>query len=303
MPAIECDRLTKTFGRIKANNCLSFSLEQNRITGLIGPNGAGKTTLLKLIAGFMAPTSGRVRVFGEDPLNSLKVSTSMIFIDDSIAPPASFSLADILKTAAAYYENWDMELATGLLKHFSLDPGRRYQHLSRGMKSTFNMILGLAARCPLTIFDEPTTGMDAGVRKDFYRGLLKDYLCHPRSIIIASNLLSEVEHILEDILLLKEGEIILHRPVSDFKEYAVALRGKKETIKPLTASCEVIYQQNVGDEHCYVVVRCDGAGTLLSEAGAAGAEVMPVTAGDLCVYLTATNKGGIDDVLDKSRSS
>ncbi|HCX79169.1 MAG TPA: ABC transporter, partial [Firmicutes bacterium] len=65
--------------------------------------------------------------------------------------------------------------------------------------STFTSILGIATRCPLTMFDEPTTGMDAAVRKDFYRALLKDYLQHPRTILLSSHLLNEIQDILEDV--------------------------------------------------------------------------------------------------------
>jgi ABC-2 type transport system ATP-binding protein len=183
MDVISCEGLTKTFGRVKAVSELSFTIEENRITGLIGPNGAGKTTLLKIIAGYMRASSGQITVFSENPFNSLKVSSNMIFIDENMKFAPSFSLSEIMLAASSFYKNWDMELAKGLFDYFSLDPKQQHHNLSKGMKSTFNMIIGLAARCPLTIFDEPTSGMDAGVRKDFYRAMLKDYLQKPRNII------------------------------------------------------------------------------------------------------------------------
>lgn len=298
MHVIECSGLTKTFGRVRALNDLFFSLEANRITGLIGPNGAGKTTLLKIAAGFIRGTSGRIRVFSEDPFNSLKVSSNLIFIDDNIKLPASLPLANILQSAAAFYENWNMEIARGLFNYFSLDPGQRYQNLSKGMKSTFNMILGLSARCLLTIFDEPTTGMDAGVRKDFYRALLRDYLQHPRTIILSSHLLNELEDILEDILLLREGEKRLHLPVSELKEFAVALRGRQETVLEMTAGQEIFHRQKFGKDHCHVVIGRSSAGPVLQRARAEGVEILPVKTDDLCVFLTGRNKGGIDHVFD-----
>ncbi|MGB4043226.1 MAG: ATP-binding cassette domain-containing protein, partial [Thermacetogeniaceae bacterium] len=84
MDVISCQELTKTFGRVRALNNITFTIGQNRITGLIGPNGAGKTTLLKIIAGFLRASSGEVRVFSEDPFNNLKVAANMIFIDDQM---------------------------------------------------------------------------------------------------------------------------------------------------------------------------------------------------------------------------
>jgi ABC-2 type transport system ATP-binding protein len=212
----------------------------------------------------------------------------------------SLSLSEILLSASVFYKNWDMELAKGLFDYFSLDPRQQHRNLSKGMKSTFNMIIGLAARCPLTIFDEPTSGMDAGVRKDFYRALLRDYLQKPRNIIFSSHLLSEVEDVLEDILLLQGGQKRLYLPSSDLKGFAVALRGRKEAISELTAGQEVYYQKSVGKDHSYIVIRRDAADGILKKSSAAGVETLPVKSDDLCVYLTTRNRGGIDDVFDRN---
>ena len=127
----------------------------------------------------------------------------MIFIDDNMALPSALSLIEILECAGRFYKNWDMRLAIKMFDYFSLNPNQGHASLSKGMKSTFNMIIGISAHCPLTIFDEPTTGMDSAVRKDFYKALLKDYVEIPRTIIISSHHLNEIEDIIEDVLLIK----------------------------------------------------------------------------------------------------
>lgn len=162
------------------------------------------------------------------------------------------------------------------------------------------MIVGLAARCPLTIFDEPTTGMDAAVRKDFYRALLKDYLAYPRTIIISSHHLEEMEDILEDVLLLKDGQVLLHLPIAELKEWAVGLTGKKSTIEEWTHNREILYQKYVGPDSAYVVVKDDFSEASKQEARRAGVDISPVSCSDLCVYLTARNRGGIDDVFNEA---
>ena len=81
------------------------------------------------------------------------------------------------------------------------------------------MIFGLSTHCELTMFDEPTNGMDEAVRTDFYRALLKDYIAHPRSILISSHHLSEIEHLLEDILLIHKGKVVFHQSLDEVKEY------------------------------------------------------------------------------------
>ncbi|MCW3489048.1 ABC transporter ATP-binding protein [Dethiobacter alkaliphilus] len=297
MNVVECSSLTKTYGNINALNKLSFAIEENKITGLIGPNGAGKTTLLKIMAGFMQQSSGEIKVFDRSPFNDLAVSANMIFVDDNMALPQTLSLADILDGVAPFYANWDAGLAQRLFAYFNLQPGQYHHKLSKGMKSTFNMIIGIAARCPLTLFDEPTTGMDAGVRKDFYRALLKDYLAHPRTIILSSHLLNEIQDVLEDVLLMRAGEKRLHLPVSDLKEYAVGLRGRREVLEQFSGNREVLYREALGRDSVYLVVQNTLSETERQQARRSGVEILPVDTADLCVYLTATNKGGIDDVF------
>lgn len=297
MNVVECNGLTKAFGKTKALNNLSFTIMDNKITGLIGPNGAGKTTLLKIIAGYMQATAGEIRVFGVSPFDNLTISANTIFIDDNMILPQTLCLADILESAGSFYKNWDVALAQRLFDYFALQPGQYHHKLSKGMASTFNMIIGISARCPLTIFDEPTTGMDAGVRKDFYRALLKDYLQHPRTIILSSHLLNEIQEVLEDVLLIRAGENRLHLPVSDLKEFAVGLRGKSMILEQLTENREVYYRESFGKDSVYLVVRNDLSDSVLPQAKRAGVEILPVATDDLCVYLTARNKGGIDDVF------
>lgn len=300
MNVIKCNELTKTYGRMNAINQLSFTMEANKITGLIGRNGAGKTTLLKIAAGFLLPSSGSIKVFSENPFNNINVSANLIFIDDNMTLPAAMTLSELMEAAGRFYKHWNKELAERLFAYFSLPRRQFHQNLSKGTKSTFNMIIGIAARCPLTIFDEPTVGMDAAVRKDFNRALLKDFMQHPRTIILSSHLLNEIEDILDDILLIKAGEKYLHMPVDDLKGYAVGLQGKEEQIVQMTAKIDVYYRKKLGKDSMYVAVRNTFSEEELQQARIHGIEVSAVATSDLCVYLTSNHKGGIDDVFDRN---
>ncbi|MGM9929779.1 MAG: ATP-binding cassette domain-containing protein [Bacillus sp. (in: firmicutes)] len=294
MAVIECRELTKIYGRKKALHNLSFSLEENKITGLIGRNGAGKTTLLKIIAGFLKETSGEIKVLSKHPFNSLFVSANTIYIDQEMHLPSALNLGAILEEAERFYQNWDRELAKRLVDYFSLNRAEYHSDLSKGMKSIFNSILGICSRCALTIFDEPINGMDAGARKDFYRALLKDYIAHPRSIIISSHHLDEMEDLLEDILLIKNGQTFFHMPTSDVKEWAIGLRGRSSAVEGFIKNRDILFQKQLGAEHTYVVVKNDFQEEELSVAGI---ETSPVSASDVCIYVTNQNKGGIDDVF------
>lgn len=297
MNAVEARGLSKRYGSTAALRDLSFTIKENTIMGLVGPNGAGKTTLLKILAGYRKETAGEVRVFSRNPFNNLKVSVNTIFIDDNLALPVTLSISETLDAARHFYPNWDHRLARRLFDYFSFNPRQLHKNLSKGMKSTFNMIMGLSSRCALTIFDEPTVGMDAAVRKDFYRALLQDYLQHPRTIIFSSHLLKEVEDILEEILLLKEGQKRLQLSAVELREYAVGLRGKEEVVNRFTAGREIYRREQFGKEKIFAAVRNSYSEAALEEARAAGLEVIPVSAEDLCVYLTSRTRGGIDDVF------
>ncbi|MGJ7922064.1 ATP-binding cassette domain-containing protein [Neobacillus sp. LXY-4] len=302
MAVVECNGLTKVFLNSKALNGISFKLEENKITGLIGRNGAGKTTLLKIISGYFEETSGEINVFSEKPFNNLTVSANLIFIHDEMNLPASLSLKEILDVAGSFYENWDVELADRLFHHFSFNTKETYTSLSKGMKCTFLAIIGLAAHCPLTIFDEPTSGMDAGIRKDFYRALLKDYLAHPRNIIISTHHLNEMEDLLEDILLIKDGKELLHLPAADLKEWAIGFQGKDTVVKKWADDREVLYSKSVGLDSTYVVVKNDFSQAELDQVFVDGVLVTPVSLNDLCIYLTGNPNGGIDYVFNQSKS-
>jgi len=299
MNVIECRQLSKSYYRKRALQDLSFSIREHTITGVIGRNGAGKTTLMKIIAGFYCPSSGEVTVFGERPFNSLKVSQNMIYIDDQMPLPTSLTLLDILHMAGRFYPNWDHDLATRMLNYFSLHPEGRHHQLSKGQRSTFHAIVGLAARCPLTIFDEPTTGMDSSIRKDFYRALLKEYLAHPRTILLSSHLLNELEDLLEDVLLIHQGKLLFHMPIDELKEYAVSITGPEKLVERVTADREIYHQQHTGSNVYTTVVRRDAS--ILEAARQHGLETAPVSPEDICVYVTKQTKGRIDDVFNRNQ--
>lgn len=297
MTAITCLDLTKTYGKANALRALSCTIAKDAITGVIGPNGAGKTTLLKCIAGYLRPTSGTIRVFERDPYDDLTVNASMIFVDETMTFPDGQKLGQILALYSRFYGNWDQTLAEKLLDYFALPADRLPQALSKGMLSTFRSIIGLAAHAPLTILDEPTTGMDSGVRQDFYRALLKDYLAHPRTILISSHLLAEIEDLLEYLLLIDQGSALLAAPVTELASYALTLSGRAERLQPFLERRTILRQESPLAGHLTVMVIDDLTPDERARLAGSGVTTSAVSLNELCITLTARNKGGIDHVF------
>ena len=296
MTVIQCQNVTKTYGSQIILEDLNFSIKKNTLTGIIGRNGVGKTTLMKMIAGFIQESSGTLDVFSEPPFNSLKVSSNTIFTDDLMLFPQNMRLIDILNECERFYFRWDHELALRLLDYFSLHPQLKPRVLSKGKRSTFYAVIGLASRSPLTIFDEPTTGMDAVVRKDFYRALLKDYIAHPRTILLSSHHVEEIEDLLEDVLLIHDQKVLFHDSVTTLQETFVNLTGKEQLLAKHIPRQDIITFKTTGP---YVIwtVKNQFTNDVLEAMRKDNIRISSVSANEAYIALTQGNKGGIDNVF------
>lgn len=295
---IRCENVSKEFRSGKALKHIDLHIKRDTIVGLVGRNGAGKTTLLKLITGCWKATEGKIEVFDTNPFNSLYISTNTILVDDEMVFPESLTIGEILEVSKQFYPNWDNQLAKRLFSYFELNETVYYYQLSKGKKSTFNAIVGLATHAPLTVFDEPTTGMDRSVRQDFYRALLKDYMNFPRTIIISSHHIEEIEHILEQLILIDLGKLLLHKSIDDVRDYAISIRGDEVQLRSWLKDKVTLYEEAVGINELYAVIKNEAG--LIGEAKRNGYTVSNVMAADLAVYLTKREKGGIDDVFSKT---
>lgn len=294
---IECKKLSKKYRSHSALSNLNCIIRENTITGVIGRNGAGKTTFMKLIAGYLKKTSGELRVMKENPFTSLKVSANSIFIDDQMSLPTSLNLRELLNSFARFYPNWNEPLAKELMTYFHLPQKAYVQNLSKGMRSTFHAIIGFAARCPLTIYDEPTTGMDAAVRKDFYRALLKDYLAYPRTILLSSHHLEEIENLLEDVLIIHNQSAFMHLSVSELKESVVAVKGDRAAVSEFTSMHNKLSINETVPGMAMAIVQVNN---YIRRENFPKLTFSNLTANEAFIYLTDSREGGIDRVFERS---
>ncbi|SDW12178.1 ABC transporter ATP-binding protein [Paenibacillus sp. CF384] len=283
---IEAKHLTKMFGNDKAIDDISFRIEENKIYGLLGRNGAGKTTIMHMITAQLFQTSGELKVFGEEPYENNRVLRQICFIKESQKYPDNFKVVDVLETAALFFPQWDGAYARELVADFKLPMKRRVKKLSRGMLSSVGIIVGLASRAPITIFDEPYLGLDAVARTIFYDRLMEDYALHPRTIILSTHLIDEVSRLLEHIIVINEGKLMLNEEADSLRGRAYTVTGPAAKIESFSSNKKVIHSEGMGGYRSATIY-----GSLVASdqkaAESLGLDISTVTIQQLIVYLTS----------------
>ncbi|MEO7589281.1 MAG: ABC transporter ATP-binding protein [Arachnia sp.] len=277
-PAIEVSHLTKHYGQVTALEDVSISIEQDSITGILGRNGAGKTVLMSVVTAQEAPTSGSVRVLGESPWENASVLSQTCFIRDNQRYPDEYRLAHLLRVGPLFYENWDPALADRIVETFEIPGGRSLRKLSRGQLSAVGLLIGLASRAPVTFFDEPYLGLDVTARTLFYDLLLEDYAHHPRTVVVSTHLIDEMEQLLERIVILHHGRVRDHADLEDLRQRAVRVSGRTTDLNRLLGGRDVLRRSDMGSLGTALVTATDG---IREDAAAAGVRVEPASIHEL----------------------
>lgn len=287
---VEIERLTKRYGKRTVLDEISFSIEAGKIYGLLGRNGAGKTTIMQLLTAQIFATSGEVRVFGETPYENKRVLRQVCFIRENQKYPELFRVADVLDISAVFFPHWDQAYASSLLADFQLPLKQRVKALSRGMLSSVGIIVGLASRAPLTIFDEPYLGLDAVNRGIFYNRLLEDYAEHPRTIILSTHLIDEVSRLLEHVIVIDRGRLILDKEADELRGQACTVVGAAAKVESFTADKNLIGREQFGGlVSATILGKVDASER--AQATRYGLEFAPVSLQQLIVHLTNGKSG------------
>lgn len=244
--AVECKNISKNFGRTAALSDINLNLGKDKIYGLLGRNGAGKSTLLNIITAQIFPSSGEVKIFGEAPYENDKALRNICIVKESGMFLKDVNVGEALDIASSFYANWDKDLAEKLLEEFELDRRKTYKNLSLGMKSQLGIIVGLASRAPITIFDEPYIGLDAAGRQLFYDVLIDDYMENPRTIILSTHLIDEVSNLLEDVIIMHKGTVKLEGNSEDIKNKAFYISGIKDRLENYISGKKVLNKEEFG---------------------------------------------------------
>jgi ABC-2 type transport system ATP-binding protein len=279
--------VTKHYRGVAALDEVSIELTENTIHGLLGRNGAGKTTLMRILTGQAFATGGTVEVFGLQPCENAQVLSRVCFIQESQRYPDRFRVRHALRAAELLYPNWDNAFAASLLAEFAVPAGRVIRKLSRGQLSAVGVIIGLASRAPLTLFDEPYLGLDAVARQLFYDRLLADYAEHPRTVVLSTHLIDEVSDLIEHVVLLDRGRVLIDADAESLRGQAVTVTGPAEAVERYAAGYDELHRERLGGS-----LRVTLTGTQDHRAQdhrAAGLDFEPVSLQQLVIRATQNN--------------
>ncbi|MDT0125880.1 ABC transporter ATP-binding protein [Paenibacillus sp. RRE4] len=243
---LESKKLVKTYGDLHAIRNVDLLFKDNTIYGLLGPNGAGKTTLMDMLSGGIFPSGGTIKV-QDEVLKQGNTPKGMCYVREKNIHFSRLKVAEVMKVAASFYENWDWEFTKQLLQLFDMNPNKKVSQLSRGTQSLVGNIIGLASRAPITLFDEPVLGLDVIMREKFYNVLLDDYVNHPRTIIISTHLLDEISKIVEEIYIINKGSILLNESMEEIRSKSYIVSGKPSALKVFLSNKNILKVEDYGN--------------------------------------------------------
>lgn len=279
---------------------LNLWISGDHLIGMVGKNGAGKTTLLNLISGEFEEEKGAVMIEGKSPCMDIKIKRKIAYLHAGITYPKGCKLSYVLSMYQSVYEEFDEEFAKRLLEYFEVQLNRSYRTHSLGIQSLIRAIFTLATRAPLTLLDEPVIGMDLEVRNQFYDILLRDFMEHPRTIIISSHMLNEMEHILDEMILIKNHTVFLHSDMESIKNSMYQVEANSALLDQIIGTVEVKedHRSLLGG---YVCVE-EGIGEMLKKEYGEQITLSRRSVSDICVGLLKENQGrGLDKLWEGTK--
>jgi ABC-2 type transport system ATP-binding protein len=231
-PIVEVSKVSKWFGSTKALDEVSLAIPSGRIIGLLGANGAGKSTLLRTIIGLYLPDDGRVVTFGTVARDLGPRELARIgYVHQEGELLNWMTVGQLIRYVSAYYPNWNEDLEQRYIADFEINTGARVGSLSPGERQKVAILIAIGFEPELLVLDEPASALDPIARARFL-DLLLDLFGVPRSrgseppeggtpnrtIVISSHILSDVEKVIDHVVIMDHGRIICDRNFDELRE-------------------------------------------------------------------------------------
>lgn len=240
--------ISKSYNNQYALHDINETIKENTIVGLVGANGAGKTTLMKIIAGHLFSSDGEVTLD-----KTYSDYSNICLLSDNETLLENYSLKEILGFLPEYYPNFDKKLAIQLADLLNINIKKSFSKLSKGQKGKFNIVIALSSRAYITLLDETYISLDAPSRHQFFDLLLEDYRIFPRTIIISTHYIDEVNRLFDDIMVLDKGKVIVHEEKDLLEEKCMTIMGPTEMGDQILSEYNIIHKEMIGKRTLYSV--------------------------------------------------
>lgn len=211
---VDCRGLKKSYGRRPVLHDFSLQLERGRIIGLLGPNGSGKTTFIKILAGILSKNSGEIKISGRQiGIESKKIVS---YLPERTYFSPSMKVKDTIKFFEDFYKDFKRERAEQMLSGLDISLNSKIKELSKGTREKVQLVLVMSREAELYLLDEPMGGVDPAARDYILKTILTNYN-ENASVIISTHLISDVEKVLDDVVFIKEGNVVLHQSVDEIR--------------------------------------------------------------------------------------
>lgn len=212
---LECKNLCKEYGYKPVLKNVNFKVKKGKIVGLLGPNGSGKTTIIKLINDLLEPTSGEVLIHGKKPgIESKKVIS---YLPERTYLNFDMKVSELLEYFADFYTDFRLEKAQELLQRLGINEQDRLKTMSKGTKEKVQLVMVMSRQADLYILDEPIGGVDPAAR-DYILDTILNNFNEEGSVLISTHLISDIERILDEVIFIKDGEVILESETDQLRE-------------------------------------------------------------------------------------
>lgn len=246
METLRIDHISKKYGRQLILDDVSFQLAPGKIYGLLGQNGAGKSTLLNIMTGRVFPTSGTVSL-GELGTNDQdQVLGAMYLMSEASLYPKRTTIRRMFDLADGAYGNFDYQNAERLLQAFGINSGAQLSKLSTGLQTAAKLTVALNVNASYILLDEPVLGLDANHRDIFYKELIKTYQNKPRTFVISTHLIDEIQQLVEHVIILADQHVIANAAVQEMLAQAYTVTGPGELVDLYVAGLRVLASDQLG---------------------------------------------------------
>jgi len=212
---LTCRNLTKSFGAKKALDNISLDIGRGKIVGLLGPNGSGKTTFIKLCNNLLTPTRGELLIGGYRP--GVETKKIVSYLPERTYLNDWMKVSQIIDFFKDFYEDFNAEKAYDMLKRFNIDPKDKLKTMSKGTKEKVQLILVMSREAELYMLDEPIGGVDPAARDFILETIISNYN-ENATIIISTHLISDIEKVLDEVVFIKDGQIVLTKTVDEIRD-------------------------------------------------------------------------------------